>query len=120
MRSVIKSFGYAIQGLQFSFKHELNFKIEIACGIVACTCAFLFGITRIEWFMLLINITVVLMAELFNTALEKMCNMIQKETHATIKIIKDVSAAAVTITALFAFITGLIIFTPYFLKLLSL
>ncbi len=119
MRFVIKSFGYAFQGLRFSFKHELNFRIEIACGIIACICAFLFGITKIEWLILLINITVVLMAELFNTALENICNMIHKETHPTIKIIKDVSAAAVTITALFAFMAGLIIFTPYIFKLIS-
>lgn len=119
MKTVIKSIGYAIQGLGFSFKHELNFKIEIVCGIIACICAFLFGITKIEWLILLLNITVVLMAELFNTALEKICNMIHKETNPTIKIIKDVSAAAVTVTAFFAFIAGLIIFTPYILKLLS-
>ncbi len=118
MKKFVKSFSYAIRGLQYAFVHEQNFRIEAFCAAAVIGCAFIFNISKIEWFVVLLNIAAVLMAELFNTAIENICNMIHKTTHPTIKIIKDVSAAAVIITAFVALACGCIIFIPYFLKLI--
>jgi diacylglycerol kinase len=119
MKKLIKSFSYAIRGLQHALVHEQNFRIEIFCAIAAIGCAFIFNISKIEWLVVILNIAAVLTAELFNTAIENLCNMIHKETHATIKVIKDVSAAAVVVTALFAFVCGCIIFIPHILNLIK-
>jgi diacylglycerol kinase len=118
MRKFLKSFSHALHGLQHALLHEQNFRIELFCALVTIGCAFVFSISKIEWFVVIINIAVVLAAELFNTAIENLCNMIHKTTHPIIKIVKDVSAAAVVITALCALVCGCIIFIPYFLKII--
>jgi diacylglycerol kinase len=119
MKKFLKSFSYALSGLQHALIHEQNFKIEIFCAVAACGCAFVFNISKLEWFIVIINIAAVLTAEIFNTAIEKLCNMIHKTIHPIIKIVKDVSAAAVVITALCAFICGSIIFVPHFFNLIK-
>jgi diacylglycerol kinase len=118
MKKFLKSFKYTLRGLQHALLHEQNFRIELFCVFVTIGCAFIFNISKIEWFVVVINIAAVLTAELFNTAIENLCNMIHKTTHPIIKIVKDVSAAAVVITALCAFVCGCIIFAPYFLNLI--
>jgi diacylglycerol kinase len=119
MKKIIKSFSYALGGLQHTLVHEQNFRIELFCAFVTIGCAFVFNISKLEWFVVIVNIAAVLTAELFNTAIENLCNMIHKTTHPTIKIIKDVSAAAVIITALCAFICGCIIFIPHIITLIK-
>jgi diacylglycerol kinase len=118
MKKFLKSFAHALHGLQHALLHEQNFRIELFCAFVTIGCAFIFNISKIEWFVIIINIAAVLSAELFNTAIENLCNMIHKTTHPIIKIVKDVSAAAVVITTLSALACGCIIFIPYFLKLI--
>jgi diacylglycerol kinase len=112
MKKFLKSFSHTLYGLQHALVHEQNFRIELFCAIAVCGCGYLFKIAKIEWFIVIINIAAVLTAELFNTALENLCDIVQKEIDPTIKIVKDVSAAAVVITALCAFICGCIIFIP--------
>jgi diacylglycerol kinase len=119
MKKFLKSFTHALHGLQHALMHEQNFRIEIFCAAIAVGCSFVFNISKTEWFVVILNIAAVLTAELFNTAIENLCNMVHKEIHPTIKIIKDVSAAAVVITALCAFFCGLIIFVPSILNLIK-
>ncbi len=114
MKKFLKSFCHALRGLQHTLVHEQNFRIELFCAFVTIGFAFVFNIRKIEWFVVILNIAAVLTAELFNTAIENLCNMIHKTTHPIIKIVKDVSAAAVVITVLCAFVCGCIIFAPYF------
>ena len=61
----------------------------------------------------------VLSAELMNTAVEELCNVVEKERHAGIKLVKDLSAAAVLVSSMAATAVGLIIFIPRFFYLLN-
>ncbi len=119
MKSFVKSFKYALHGLRYAFAHERNFRLEIYCAFAVCVGALVFNISKLEWFIVIINIAAVLAVELINTAIENLCNMIHQSTHPTIKIIKDISAAAVVITALCAFVCGCIIFVPYIINILK-
>ncbi len=119
MKSFVKSFKYALHGLRYAYAHERNFRLEIYCAFAVCIGALIFNISKLEWFIVIINISVVLAFELINTAIENVCNMIYQSTHPTIKIIKDVSAAGVVIASASAFISGLIIFIPYFIKFIK-
>lgn len=119
MKKLFKSFVNSFRGLLHAFVQEQNFTIEIFCTIAVIAFSFVFNISTNEWFVVIINIGIVLMAELFNTAIENLCNMVHKETHPIIKIVKDVSAAAVVITAMCAFICAYIIFIPHFSSLLK-
>lgn len=73
---------------------------------------FVFHISNYEWIAVLIVMALVWMAELFNTCLEKTMDFLSGEIHPQIKIIKDMAAAAVLITALMAVVVGCLIFLP--------
>ena len=118
MQTTIRALAYALNGLRHAFINERNFKIEIFCALITIFMGFVFKITMAYWLVVVINICLVLTAELFNTAIEKLADVTCKEINPAIKIIKDVAAAAVVIAGLSAFICGLIIFIPSLLKLL--
>ncbi|MBC8331574.1 MAG: diacylglycerol kinase family protein [Anaerolineae bacterium] len=71
-----------------------------------------------DWAILLITIALVWAAEFFNTSLEALADLIHPDEHPQIKIIKDVSAAGVLITATAAILIGLLIFGPPLVDLL--
>ena len=72
-----------------------------------------------EAIALIIVMALVWMAELFNTALEKIMDFISTEHHPQIKLIKDLAAAAVLIAAVAAFLVGCFVFIPKLLSLTS-
>jgi diacylglycerol kinase (ATP) len=112
MKKFFKSLLHALGGVRYALLHEQNLAIEFFCALFVIAFSFLFDISKLEWFIVIINIGIVFTAELFNTAIENLCNMIHKETHPVIKIVKDVAAGAVLITSITAFICGCIIFFP--------
>ena len=74
-------------------------------------------INSIEWLIILGCSMLVLSLELMNTAIEKICDLITKDIHPVIKVVKDISAAAVLIAAIGSLFTGVIIFLPKLLNL---
>ena len=72
------------------------------------------GITRTEWIMVVMCIGTVIAAELFNTAIEKLVDLVSPVRHPVAGRVKDIAAGAVLICAVAAAIIGLIIFIPYF------
>ena len=80
--------------------------------LIAFTAAVLYNVTKVEAIAIALAIGFVWVAELFNTAVEKLADLISTDHRPEIKFIKDVSAAAVLLSAAAAFITGAIIFLP--------
>ena len=117
MFKMIKSIVPALAGLEFLVKNENNFKFQLVAFFSVVTMGFLFGVNRYEWLFLLICCALVFVAEGINTAIEKVADQIDLTINPKIKIIKDVSAAAVFLSAIFSLIIGLLIFYPYFKKL---
>jgi len=117
---LIKSFGFAIKGIITGFKSEVNMKLHLLATFLVILMGFLFGITNIEWVVILISISLVISAELFNTAIEKIIDNITKlnpETYGDMGVPKDVSAGAVLIAAIVSALIGFIIFLPYIFKI---
>lgn len=110
-----RSFGYALEGIIFTFKTQVNFKIQFALGIASVILAFLFGFSRVEWLILLLSISLVLFAELANTAVEILVDLTTSDIHPKAKIAKDLSAGIVLLISVFVFAIGLILFIPYIL-----
>lgn len=108
----LRSFGYAWEGLKHAFLTQNNFRLHSLSAVLALFMGFLFRISEPEWLAVLICIALVSAAELFNTALEKLCDMVHTGHHPVIKAVKDLSAAAVLISALASLATGGIIFIP--------
>lgn len=110
-----RSFGFAFSGLSHAFINEHNMWIHAAAAAIAVALGVVFDISSMEWIALSICIGLVLAAEIFNTALEHICNLVQPEHDPRVGVIKDLAAAAVLAMSITSFIVGLIIFIPKFL-----
>ena len=112
IRARLKSFQYAFEGLNSFFKTQHNAIIHLIMTLLAISAAVLYHVTRVEATAIVLATGFVWAAELFNTAVEKLADLVSKDQRPEIKFIKDVSAAAVLLSAIAAFITGGIIFLP--------
>jgi diacylglycerol kinase len=106
------SIGFAWQGIMSFFRTEHNARIHAAFTLIVLLLGLLFHIAAWEWCMLVIIMSMVWMAEIFNTAIEKAMDHVSMEVHPRIKLVKDLSAAAVLLTAIAAVIIGLFVFIP--------
>lgn len=112
------SFKHAFRGMWSMLKSEHNARIHLLASILALLAAIIFKINLVEWSLLIIVIGLVFAAELVNTGIETMADIVKPEYDENIKKVKDYTAAAVLITALVAIICGGIIFIPKILKLI--
>ncbi len=116
---ITRSFGHAWNGIQFCYKTQMNFGIHLLLLLLVIIAGFLLKISNTEWLFIIICSMLVLALELINTAIEHLCDLITKDIHPAIKIVKDVSAAAVLIAAAGSALTGIIIFLPKIIGLLK-
>ena len=109
---ILRSFGFAAQGLVYLFKTQPNFWVHtLAAALVVLFCAWL-GTTPAETGVLLLAIGIVMAAEAFNSALEAVVDLASPEYHVLARIAKDTAASGVLMTACAAALTGLIILGP--------
>ncbi len=114
--SLYQGFSYAISGIVSTIKSELHFKIHILAALLAVSAGIFLQIETHEWLWIALSIAIVMVAELLNTSIESLSNMVSPEYHPLIKKTKDAAAGAVLIAALFALICGLIIFIPHLIE----
>lgn len=117
MKKFILSVSYALKGLKHAFSTQLNFRIQVSAALIAIAMGLYFDITTSEWHWITLCIALVLMMELFNTGIEALVDLVSPEYNKLAGHVKDVSAAAVLIVALFALVTGALIFLPKILLL---
>jgi diacylglycerol kinase len=120
LKQLFKSIRYAGKGLVYAFTHEQNFRIQIIFAVLIIGAMFLFGIRTSEKIVVLLLITLVIILELLNTAIEKFMDLLKPRLHEYVEVIKDVMAAAVFVASLASLISGLIIFVPYIISFFSL
>ncbi|MGB3467135.1 MAG: diacylglycerol kinase family protein [Cyclobacteriaceae bacterium] len=116
MKKRLQSFSHAFRGLRLLVKETHNARIHIFTAVMVVFCGVFFEITLGEWLTLIILITLVLAAELFNSALEYLCDAVTTEFHPAIKNAKDMAAGAVLVMSIGAAIAGLLIFLPYLIN----
>ncbi len=109
----MQSFVHAGRGFTVFLKTTPNAWIQMSCFFVAIILGFVLNIARTDWIALLIVGTIVVVAEIINTAIEIDINLTSPEFHPYARDTKDVAAAAVLVASLFALIIGLFIFAPY-------
>jgi diacylglycerol kinase len=112
MIKIIRSFAYAWNGILHCFKSEINFKCHCFFALTAILLGIALHISMPEWVTIILTIAFVVSFELINTAIEKLCDVVHPDKHLKIKIIKDMAAAAVLISAVAALVIGGIIFLP--------
>ena len=118
LASRIRSFKYALKGISRAVKTQTNMRIHLLATIVVVAIACYLRISANHWCILILTISMVLVVEMFNTAVESLCDAVTEEQNRHIGAAKDVAAAAVLVTATASVIIGVIIFLPYIHKLI--
>ena len=103
----------AFSGIFQSLKKETHLKLHFITAALVIGLGFWFNVSKTNWIIILLCITLVICLEMFNSALEKLCDIIMPEQNPKIKYIKDVAAGAVLVACIFAVIAGLMVFIPY-------
>jgi len=111
------SFRYAVSGIKEMIGDQQNFKIHILVASLVILLAVIIQIDEIRFSIVLIVIAQVLSLEMANTALEKYLDHANPEEHRTVGLVKDLLAGAVLISAIFAAIVGILIFSQPLLDL---
>ncbi len=103
---------HAFNGLGLFLRSESNGRIHAAATVAVAGLAAWLRCSLSEWAMLAIVTGIVWLAEMLNTAVEKIMDYVQPDIHPDVKWIKDVSAGAVLVAAVTALVVGGIIFVP--------
>lgn len=110
VKKLIDSFNNAIDGIIHSIQTQRNLKIHVAAAIGVFVFSLFFDLSKTELLVLSIAITLVLVAELINTAIEAAIDLFANYYHPLAKIAKNAAAGAVLVAAINAVLVGYLIF----------
>ncbi len=116
-KKLIKSFGYAIEGLRAAF-NEQTFRIFCFIAVFVVVLMFLFEVSFYEKLILILTIIFLITFELINSRIEQIIDVFQPNYDKKAKIIKDITAGAVFLASIGAAIIGILIFLPHFFAIL--
>lgn len=110
VRKLINSFKYAISGIIYTLKTQRNMRIHFIAAFCSIFLGFFKNFTKLELLILFFTVSLVIVTEMINTAIEKTIDMYTKEYHPLAKIAKNVAAASVLIAAINAIIVAYLLF----------
>lgn len=113
----MRSFKFAWKGIMTCAGHEQNITFHLIVAILVVVAGFVFDITKAEWAAVVICIGMVITAELFNSSIERLVDMVSPQWQKIAGEVKDIAAGAVLVTAVAAAIVGIIVFLPYLLAI---
>lgn len=105
-----KSFLFAIQGFRTAVTTERNIKVMLAVGACAVVAGLAIGLDPLSWAVVLLCCAVVIMAELFNTAVETVVDLVSPEFHPLAGRAKDIAAAAVWFLSAVVAVVGVLVY----------
>ena len=105
-----RNFKYSFGGLKTLFKTEKSFRLHTAIAIIVIIYAWYAHLEKVYWVVLLMIIALIMSLEIFNSAIERLVDILAPRTHGLAKEIKDLLAAMVLLASLFAAAIGLIVF----------
>ena len=114
----LRSMKFALRGLLHTFQTEGNFRSMLAVFVLVVIAGLALGLSSSEWAIVLVCCGTTLGAELLNTAVEAVVDLVSPTYHARAAKAKDAACAASFTIAMFSTAVGLIVFTPYILALL--
>ncbi|QIL76500.1 MULTISPECIES: diacylglycerol kinase family protein [Hymenobacter] len=112
LRRRAASFGHAFRGVVSALGSEVHLRFHALATVVVIGLGFYFSISRTEWALVALAVGTVWTAELANTAIEALTDLVSPEYHPLAGKAKDVAAGAVLLAALAAVVVGLLIFAP--------
>lgn len=109
----IKSANFAIEGILHGAKTERHLRYHLYAAAAVLLLSYVIGVSKQDFLVISLVTIMVLLAELLNTSIEAVTDLLSPERSEKARIAKDVAAGAVLITALGAAIVGYIILIPY-------
>lgn len=115
----LQSLHHALDGIHVAFCEESNLRRDAVFTLIVVIAGIIFQVTRFDWVMLILAISLVVISEMWNTVIENIMDFVTKRhyfPHA--KKIKDMSAGTVLLAAFFAVVVGLYVFVPRLVALI--
>lgn len=119
LKKLGKSFYIGFTGIFFALIQNQTLDIGFVIAVLVIAAGFIFHLSFFEFIAVLILIVMVLCAEMTNTAIEEVVNLLVNEHRKEARIAKDVAAGMVVLTIIMAGVVGIIIFLPHILYLLN-
>lgn len=114
LRKWVESAGYAIEGILFAARTQRHLRYHLYTAAFVLILNYVLGVRRTDFLIIIIAVILVLLAEMINTSIEYVVDLLSPEHSESARVAKDVAAGAVLITAFGAVIVGYIILFPYF------
>jgi diacylglycerol kinase (ATP) len=112
-RQWLKSVNFAIEGIIHAAKTQRHLRYHFYIAAAVIIISYMLGVKRFEFLIIALSVIAVLLAELFNTAIEAVVDIASPEQSEKARIVKDISAGAVLVTAFGVAVIGYIILSPY-------
>ena len=113
-----RSFLFALQGFRTALRQERNIKVMLAGGAFAVAMGLILRIDAVSWAIVLVCCGMVIAAELLNTAIETVVDLVSPEFHPLAGQAKDIAAAASWVLSLTAAVVGVIVYASALIRLL--
>jgi len=113
------SFDHAIDGFFYTIKSQPNFRFHLIAMVSVILMGVYFSISISEWLILVFTFNTVLVAEMINTSIESIVDLITSERREDAKVAKDVAAGMVLVSATLSVVVGLIIFLPKLINVIN-
>jgi diacylglycerol kinase len=117
--NLFASFRNAVAGLWYALRTQRNARIHLIFTVLVSVVGFWLGLNLEQWCLIILSIGMVWMAELSNTVLENVVDLLSPEYHILAKTAKDVKASVVVVASLTAVLIGLLVLGPKLLHQLA-
>ncbi len=118
MKRIAKKFHFASRGLKIAFTTDNSFKVHFIASIIIIISGLLIKFNTFEWIAISISIGLVLISELFNTAIEYIVKMFTNEYHELAEKLLDISAGAVLMSVILAVVIACFIYIPHIVNII--
>lgn len=110
VRAIIESFNYAVSGIITAIKTEKSMRVHYSIAVLVLLSSLFFDFNRTEFLLLLFAVSLVVISEMINTAIERTIDLVTKDFHPLARLVKDVAAGAVLIATINSLIVGYLLF----------
>lgn len=117
LKRILRSFKFSFDGLKYAYTHEQSLILHVLTMTFIIACGLFFEITPMQWVITLVMGALILVAELFNTSIEAVVDMVTGEFHPLAKVAKDTASAACFIADMTAAGMWLVVFVPKIISL---
>ncbi len=108
-----RSANFAIEGILHAARTQRHLRYHYFSAATVLLLSYMLGVSRIEFLIIALSVIAVLLAEMFNTAIETLVDMVSPEQSEKARVAKDIAAGGVLVTAFGVAVIGYIILFPY-------